>query len=252
MRTYLYVDGENFAIRAGHLDAALKAQPRQAEALKQRANVRGVQWEHANTKSDIWCPEPHRSAMNSPRTEHGLLYSKDEVYWDSAGLFIALMATAMDHVGYSGPMINRGYYFASASGTRKEQHARDLHALGFSPDVSTRIKPDSWAKQKASEGITVISRPKPVDILIATQVLEDCMADNFDECIFVGGDEDFVPLLQAVRRRGKRVVLVAFERWLADDQRLRFVCDRFVPYDPVLAVRPLPSAPLAPVDDTAT
>lgn len=106
--------------------------------------------------------------------------------------------------------------------------------------MSIGIKPDSWAKELAADGITVVSRPKPVDILMATRVLEDCMEDNFDRCIFVGGDEDYVPLLDAVRRRGKEVWLVAIERWLQD--KLRLASDRFIAYDPVLSVRPLPSS----------
>ena len=102
-----------------------------------------------------------------------------------------------------------------------------------------RRKPDSWAKELAAEGITVVSRPKPQDILLATRVLEDCMGDNFDRCIFVGGDEDYAPVLEAVRRRGKQVWLVAFARFMGKGD-LRLACDRFIAYDPVLGIRPLP------------
>jgi uncharacterized LabA/DUF88 family protein len=241
MRTYLYVDGENFAIRATHLDVELQKEPEQLSALKARANVGHAHWEgaYALNATSIWCPQAHRNAMDVLRTPNGILYYKDEIYWDSIGLFIALSAASMDHSAAL-PDIDRAYYYASASGRRIDQHARDLHTIGFTPNVSVKVRPDSFAKEMAVQGITVISRPKPVDIMIASQALDDCAANNFDRCIFVGGDEDYVPLLDAIRRRGKQVWLVAFERWLAKNQKLRFACDRFIAYDPVLAVRPLP------------
>ena len=66
------------------------------------------------------------------------------------------------------------------------------------------------------------------------------MSDNFDRCIIVAGDEDYVPLVEAVRRRGKHVWIVAIESALTKKGRLRLDYDRFIPYDPVLGVRPLP------------
>lgn len=241
-RTFLYVDGENFAIRAAALDSELRGDPERTSILRRRANFYGMQWESANAKelALIWLPEPHRDAVGDQRRLDGILYVKDELYWDPLGLVIALgsispMNRALNEIG-----IERAYYFGSASQDRAAQHRLDLHALGFTPNISQRVKPDAWTKEMAAQGITVVSRPKPVDILIATQVLEDCAANNFDHCIFVGGDEDYVPLLEAVRRHGKRVSLVVIERWLAKDQKLRFACDRFVAYDPVLSVRPLP------------
>jgi uncharacterized LabA/DUF88 family protein len=110
------------------------------------------------------------------------------------------------------------------------------------------VAPDSFARAQLAAGLTVVSRPKPLDIALATQVLEDAASDNFDRCVFVGGDEDYVPLLEAVRRRGKLVWLVAFDRFLRTDSPLRLACDRFLAYDPVLAVRPWPSKPQADVE----
>src|SRR5262249_20775940 len=113
--------------------------------------------------------------------------------------------------------------------------------MGFTPHVGLKVKrDDTFAKTMKAEGLTVISRPKPMDILLATRMLEDCMSDNFDRCIFVAGDEDYVPLVEAVRRRGKQVWIVAIERYLSKTGTMRLACDRFISYDPVLAIRPLP------------
>ncbi len=242
MRVYLYTDGENFTIRAQERDAELKANKPEAERLA--AQVESAVGMHAPGDALAlwaqWYPEPHRPLLEDPAlTKNGVLFTRDEVYWDALGLFLALR-TSLPSRPYNQGLVDRAYYFTGAAGPNIEQRERDLHALGFTPHVSVKVKPDSFAQAMKEEGITVISRPKPVDILIATRVLEDCMADNFDLCIFVGGDEDYVPLLEAVRRRGKQVWLVVFERWLAKRGRLRLACDRFIAYDPVIAFRPLP------------
>jgi uncharacterized LabA/DUF88 family protein len=244
---YLYVDGENFTKRAAALQEELRAAPDQLAKLSART-VGGGAWTHYDALANVerWCPEPHRDMVKErTRTANGILYTRDEVYWDPVGLYAALAANLaydQSHVrgAYNRNVVQRAYYFTSASQERIDQHTRDLHAIGFAPHVIQRVKPDGWVRDLAQQGITVVSRPKPVDILIATQVLEDCADNNFDECIFVGGDEDYVPLLEAVRRRGKAVWLVAFERWLAQGGRLRYACDRFLAYDSVLAARPLP------------
>lgn len=137
--------------------------------------------------------------------------------------------------------LDRAYYFASAAGPNVHARSRELHAMGFEPHVGVKVKhDDAFAKTMKAEGLTVISRPKPIDILLATRMLEDCMSDNFDRCIFVAGDEDYVPLVKAVRRRGKQVWIVAIERYLSKTGAMRLACDRFISYDPVLAARPLP------------
>lgn len=247
MRTYLYVDGENFATRARRRDEEVKSDPSIRNELERRlllwyrhhfphaAKEELGRW-HSG-RYDSWSPRPHREAFHDAREKGGILHCCDEVYWDVVGMYLALGVNLMignDEL-FDLIAIDRAYYYAGVSGKRIEQHRRDLHSIGFAPYVFPKAKPDSFAKQMSAEGITVISRPKPMDILIATQVLDDCAANNFDRCIFVGGDEDYVPLLDSVRRRGKQVWLVAIERWLGKDQKLRFACDRFVAYDPVLA-----------------
>lgn len=52
-------------------------------------------------------------------------------------------------------------------------------------------------------------REKAVDVGLATALLEMTALSAFDIAIVVGGDRDFVPALQAVRRLGKRVAIVS-------------------------------------------
>ena len=244
-RTYLYVDGENFTIRSEQLAASLVKDPDRIAQLRALAN-RGISeadLRHMNPQGALrlWAPEPHMNAVHDQKTAGGLLYEKGELYWDSLGLYVALSAGLLSTRGQNQSGVDRAFYYSSTTLPRIKQYQHDLHAMGFTPIVSQRVKQDTYGKEMLAKGVTVISRPKPMDIQLAVQVLEDCVADNFDRCIFFGGDRDYVPLLDAVRRRGKEVWLIAIEKWLPEE--LRFACDRFVAYDPVLSVRPLPSPP---------
>ena len=56
---------------------------------------------------------------------------------------------------------------------------------------------------------------KRVDIQLATEMLGHAHRDNYDIAILVAGDEDYVPLVEAVQREGKRVVLWFFKEGLS-------------------------------------
>jgi uncharacterized LabA/DUF88 family protein len=50
-------------------------------------------------------------------------------------------------------------------------------------------------------------RAKRVDIQLATDMLTHAHRKNYDLAILVAGDEDYVPLVEAVQYEGKRVVV---------------------------------------------
>jgi uncharacterized LabA/DUF88 family protein len=56
---------------------------------------------------------------------------------------------------------------------------------------------------------------KQVDISLATDMLTHAHRNNYDIAILVAGDEDYVPLVEAVTNEGKRVVLWFFEKDLS-------------------------------------
>jgi hypothetical protein len=251
VRTYLYVDGENFTIRAQKLAEVIAKDPEEATKLRMCAgplyNMQSI--DPHGWGIDVWAPEPARAAYDKRTsiTKNGIVFVRDELYWDCVGLWIAMSGSVPGTINmpeYKQRLVfDRATYFGSASGTDGcIEQAQVLHQLGFVAHVFQRAKPDDFAKRAKEDGITVISRPKPLDLLLATQVLEDASADNFDRCVFVGGDEDYVPLLQAVRRRGKQVWLVAFDRYLSAKSPLRLLSDKWIPYDSVIALRPLPIA----------
>lgn len=65
---------------------------------------------------------------------------------------------------------------------------------------------------------------KGVDTLLPVEVLELCMRDAFDDAILFAADEDYVPLVEAVKRDGRRVIH-AFLDVPNYGRRLREACD---------------------------
>ena len=50
-----------------------------------------------------------------------------------------------------------------------------------------------------------------MDVLIATDVLSKAYQDHYDIAVLLTGDEDFIPLVDAVKNSGKRIYGVFFE-----------------------------------------
>lgn len=68
---------------------------------------------------------------------------------------------------------------------------------------------------------------KGVDTRLTVQMLEHCMNDAFDDAILFAADEDYVPLVEAVKRTGRRVTH-AFWDVPGPGFQLQRVCDETV------------------------
>lgn len=68
---------------------------------------------------------------------------------------------------------------------------------------------------------------KGVDTRLTVQVMEHCMNDAFDDAVLFAADEDYVPLVEAVKRTGRRVIHAFWDvpnvGW-----QLQRVCDKSV------------------------
>lgn len=69
-------------------------------------------------------------------------------------------------------------------------------------------------------------RSKRVDITLATEMLSHAFNNNYDVAVLVAGDEDYVPLVQEIKRSGKQVALWFFEDGLS--KHLKRECDIFL------------------------
>jgi len=97
----------------------------------------------------------------------------------------------------------RSYFYTCAKGdhNRIEEISDQLIACGIS---------DPRVFKKNSN-----NRSKRVDITLATEMLSHAYNDNYELAVLVAGDEDYVPLLQEVKRTGKQVVVWFFEDGLS-------------------------------------
>jgi uncharacterized LabA/DUF88 family protein len=89
----------------------------------------------------------------------------------------------------------RRYYYTSAPGDDVERRRLEdnLRKVGIqAPRVFPRLKG---------------SRSKRVDIALATDMLSHAHRRNYDIAILVAGDEDYVPLVEAVEAEGCRVAV---------------------------------------------
>lgn len=87
-----------------------------------------------------------------------------------------------------------------------------LWALGSSPAVFKKARRNLKAKG--------------VDIALTKDMLSHAYLDNYDVAVLMAGDGDYVPLVEEVKRLGKRVHLAFFD---ADSTAfaLKIACDKF-------------------------
>lgn len=109
----------------------------------------------------------------------------------------------------------RKYYYTAVRGDSDslEDVERQLKELGIE-------SPKIFKKEKG--------RPsKRVDITLATDMLTHAYRNNYDVAILVAGDDDYVPLVQAIKNDGRRVVLWFFENSSGLSKRLKMESDYF-------------------------
>ena len=120
------------------------------------------------------------------------------------------------------PQVVRRHYYTSAPGDHEALLAieNQLRDVGIeAPRVFHRPRS---------------GRSKRVDITLATEMLTHAHRKNFDVAVLVAGDEDYVPLVEAVKREGQQLVL-----WFVKDglsASLRAAADHFWDIGEVLFV----------------
>lgn len=132
---------------------------------------------------------------------------------------VYVWSTGLNNICYWGG-VRRCHYYTSITGdTDKITDVVDkLKAAGIqAPNVFKKTK------NKGS---------KRVDISLATDMLIHAARKNYETAVLVAGDEDYVPLVEAVKSEGRRVVL-----WFVSDglsPALRRAADYFAELDEVL------------------
>jgi uncharacterized LabA/DUF88 family protein len=110
----------------------------------------------------------------------------------------------------------RAYFFTSVTSgnTRRLQRIRlALRELHFDPEVFTKKRGD----------VT-----KGVDVSLTTSLVSHAYLDDYDVAFLLCGDGDYVPVVDAVRRAGKRVVVAFYGEKYGLSPDLRIAADQYV------------------------
>lgn len=102
----------------------------------------------------------------------------------------------------------RSYYYGTVVGDTSlvDRNRATVHRAGFDPRI--------FKKEKRT-------RPtKAVDISLATDLLGHATADHFDLAVLLAGDADYIPLIEAVKRLGKRVWVGFFDEFAGQGMKL--------------------------------
>jgi hypothetical protein len=119
------------------------------------------------------------------------------------------------------PPATRAYYYSSTTSDEPQWTATRLtmRDYGFEPRLFRRVR----------------GRSKAVDLSLATDVLTLAGEGQYEVAVLFAGDGDYVPVVEAVKRLGRHVVVGFFAgpgRGLSDE--LRIAADDFVELAPYL------------------
>lgn len=107
----------------------------------------------------------------------------------------------------------RRYYYTSTPGDAQRIESAEDELLRIGIDA-----PRIFHKTRNK-------RSKKVDITLATEMLTHAHRKNYDIAVLVAGDEDYVPLVEAVQNEGRQVALWALKSGLSP--ALRKTCDHY-------------------------
>jgi uncharacterized LabA/DUF88 family protein len=84
--------------------------------------------------------------------------------------------------------------------------------LSFQPSVFKKTK-----KEEPAKG---------VDITLTKDILINAFLGNYDICVIVAGDGDYIPVVEEIKRLGKVVHLAFFSDYGLND-KLKLACDTY-------------------------
>ncbi len=176
-RWMLFVDGENFALRA--------------REFSEKNGITITPGAHYMESVFIWLP--NRTATRS--------------ILDNKTIHIPLQSNAI-----------RAYYYASVAGDDQKLTSvkESLWNIGFNPAVFKKTRQEDKAKG--------------VDIALSKDMLSHAYLGNYEVAVLIAGDGDYVPLIEEIKRLGKVVYVVFFEK-NGLNNALRLATDGFFPID---------------------
>jgi uncharacterized LabA/DUF88 family protein len=122
----------------------------------------------------------------------------------------------------------RGYYYDGAEhhsqrSAGKRQFFDLLRKLG----ITLRLKEIDFRKPNHSQ--------KGVDIFLTADMISLAYEDAYDTAVLLSGDGDYVALVDLVKSKGKRVIVISFQNCLATS--LRECADAVITFETTPALR---------------
>lgn len=190
---YLYVDGESHYV--GSEKCWARIHPSMPLEAMQSSIVHG-------TQTPSFPPHPtvrlHKEAM---------------FFWDQDLLRSICACYADDIGGYLKSEVERAVYVTSMGNSEEARHeaARYIRGSGFEPMIIQEDKMLTRQREKDLSSQQILIKPKGVDVALAVRALEDAHRDLFTMCFLVTSDADYLPLIHALRRLGKIVIVLGYK-----------------------------------------
>ena len=127
------------------------------------------------------------------------------------------------------PGADRVFYFTSAVGDEQRMHdiQVELRAFDLEPCLVRELKMLANQRQNKLNNEYLIEKPKGVDIALAVHMVEDACIDLYETCHLYTSDVDFLPAIEMVKHRGKRVWVHGYKDGLSERSPLLHVPDGF-------------------------
>lgn len=209
-KVYLYVDGESHFIRSSECWKGCHGDRAELEEATQKV-----------PKPHGPCGFPNQMAIGFMRPAKFFFDPQCLRHFLSGGNRTALWQHEYWH--------DRAIYFTSFAGDDKGLAlARTMiRQFGFEPVVVKELKEHAKRRENKLRNNGTIEKAKGVDIALSVRMLEDAYHNNFEKCFLFTSDADYLPVIEAVRRRGKVVFVAGFGQWIPEDAPLRYVPDHF-------------------------
>ena len=92
---------------------------------------------------------------------------------------------------------------------------KDLRIVGCTVYLPNKIGDLIKVIQRSGLEVQVVSPGKSIDGRLIFDLLTNTTIDNFDTAVIASGDRDYVPVIQEVKRRNKKIAVASFSSSLS-------------------------------------
>jgi uncharacterized LabA/DUF88 family protein len=205
MSTYVYVDGESHFIRSRECWKKM---------CGEEAELRDIKHFITSSAASQCYPDPHHPLIR-------LLQGK--FFWDKH--YPCLLRAP-----FSLRRIDRAIYFTDFAGDNNDYHevCVAIRQQGFEPQViRERVQLAKQRENRLKIG-SVLEKPKGVDIGLTVRLLEEAYRGIYDQCFLFTSDIDYLPVIQAIQRLGRKVIIFGYKDGLGINSELEYISDSFI------------------------